>query len=155
MEVANGEVLLVGCLWVVAMRDVDNVVLNVFLDNKPRTSAQPHALSLSVGVEPVPFVVSDEFASLQLYDVALLLSQIAAQVVVIIDFAQKADALRVATMGWRQMFALSNLTYLLLHHVTNGKQCLLQLPVVYLRQKVRLILDRVWTGAEPLQFTIY
>ena len=150
VERHDGEVLLVGRLWVVAMRDIDDVLQNVFLDNKPGTSTQSHAFSLSDGVEPVAFVLADNFPCLQLYDVARQLTQIATQVVVVVDLAQEADALRVFALGIDQVLALGNLAHFFLHHVTNRKERLLQLPVVDLCQKVGLVLDRVGAGAEPL-----
>ena len=63
--------------------------------------------------------------------------------------------MRIATVGWCQVFALGNLAHLFLHHVSDGEQCLLQLPVIDLCQKVCLVLDRIRTGTKPFQFTIY
>ena len=70
MERHDGEVLLIGCLWVVAVRHINDVLLNVFLDDKPWATAQSHAFTLSDGVEPVTFVLANEFASLQLNHIA-------------------------------------------------------------------------------------
>ena len=151
MEAHNGEVLLVGRRRVVAMRDIDDVLLDVFLDDEPRTATQSHAFALADGVKPVALVLANEFACLQLYDIAWQLAQIAAQVVVIVDFAQEADALRVLALGIDQVLTLGNLANLFLHHVTNGEERLLQLPVVDLCQEVGLVLDRVGTGAEPFE----
>ena len=52
-------------------------------------------------------------------------------------------------MSADKVLALSNLAHLVLHVVADGEQCLLQLPVVDLSQKVRLVLHWVRTGAEP------
>ena len=93
MERHDGEVLLIGCLWVVAVGDIDDVLLDVFLDDKPRAATQSHAFSLSDGVEPVALVLADKFSRFQLYYVARQLTQIATQLVVVVDFAQEADAL--------------------------------------------------------------
>ena len=87
VERLDGEVLLVGRRRVVAVRDIDDVLSDVFLHDKPRTATQSHALALSDGVKPVAFMLADEFACLQFDDVARQLAQIAAQVVVIVDFA--------------------------------------------------------------------
>ena len=38
MEVVDGEVLLIGCLRVVAMGDIENVAHYIFLDNKSWTA---------------------------------------------------------------------------------------------------------------------
>ena len=151
MERHDGEVLLVGRRRVVAMRDIDDVLQDVFLDDEPRTATQSHAFALADGVEPVALVLANEFACLQLYDIAWQFTQIAAQVVVVVDFAEEADALRVFALGIDQVFTLGNLAHLFLHHVTYGEERLLQLPVVDLCQEVGLILDGVGTGAEPFE----
>ena len=70
MEVADGEILLVGRLRVVAMRHVDDILLRVFLDDEPRAATQSHPLTLSDGVEPMAFVLPDLLASLQFYQIA-------------------------------------------------------------------------------------
>ena len=41
---------------VVALRHIDDVVRNVFLDDKPRSTAQTKALSLTNGMEPKTLV---------------------------------------------------------------------------------------------------
>ena len=89
-------------------------------------------------------------ASLQFYHVAWLFSQVTADIIIIVDFPQETDALRILTLGIHQMFALRYLAHLVLHIVTDGKECLLQLPVVDLSEKVGLVLDGVRTGDEPL-----
>ena len=40
MEVVDGERLLIGCLRVVAMGDIENVALYILLDNKPWTATE-------------------------------------------------------------------------------------------------------------------
>ena len=40
MEVVDGKILLIGCLRVVAMGDIENVVLYILLDNKPWTATE-------------------------------------------------------------------------------------------------------------------
>ena len=47
------------------------------------------------------------------------------------------------------MLLLGDDSYLILHIVSDGKESLAELPVSNLRQKVRLVLYGVWTGAEP------
>lgn len=64
MERHDGEVLLVGRRRVVAMRDIDDVLLDVFLDDEPRTATEAHAFALADGVEPVAFVLADDLARL-------------------------------------------------------------------------------------------
>ena len=46
------------------MRDVDDVLQDVFLHDKPRTATQSHAFALADGVEPVAFVLADDLARL-------------------------------------------------------------------------------------------
>ena len=76
-------------------------------------------------------------------------TEIFTDIVVVINLTKETDALRVTPMGRCQMLTLSNLTHLFLHHVADRKESFLQLPVVYLGEKVRLILHGVRTGAEP------
>lgn len=40
MEVVDGERLLVGCLGVVAMGDIEDIVGDILLDNKPWTATE-------------------------------------------------------------------------------------------------------------------
>ena len=102
-------------------------------------------------MEPESLVLANLLARLQFNDVARLFAQVATDVVVVVDLAQEADALRVLAMGWCQVFALGYFAHFLLHHVSDGEESLLQLPVVYLSQKVRLVLYGVRTGAEPFE----
>ena len=52
VEIANREVLLVGCLRVVAVRHISYIINYVLLDHKPRTTTKAHALTLADGVKP-------------------------------------------------------------------------------------------------------
>ena len=93
VEIADAEVLAVGSLGVVTVGDVDNVLLDVFHDDEPGASAQSHAFALADGVEPMAFVVADDATCLQFYDVAWQFAKVTAQIVVIVYFAEEADAL--------------------------------------------------------------
>ena len=93
VEADNGEVLLISCLRVVAMRYVDDVLLNVFLDDKPRSTTESHTFALSDGVEPVAAMLANLLACFQFDDVARLFTEIATDIVVVVDLAQEADAL--------------------------------------------------------------
>ena len=64
MERHDGEVLLVGRRRVVAMRDIDDVLQDIFLDDEPRTATQSHAFALADGVKPVALVLADDLARL-------------------------------------------------------------------------------------------
>ena len=48
------------------------------------------------------------------------------------------------------MFAFGNLAHLFLHVMSYWKQCLAQLPVVYLGKKIGLVFHRIGTCNEPL-----
>ena len=63
VEVADGEMLPVGRGRVVAVGDVDDVLLDVFLHDKPRAATQSHTFALSNGVEPVSLVMAYNLAS--------------------------------------------------------------------------------------------
>ena len=58
-------------------------------------------------------VAADDASRFPLDDVALLLAQKRAQVVVVVDFAQETDTLAVATVGGRKVLAFSNVAHLL------------------------------------------
>ena len=87
VEVAHPELLAVGRGGVVAVGDVEDVALDVFLDDKPRSAAETQALALTDGVEPQAAVPADELAGCQLDDVAGLFAKVAAQIVVVVDLA--------------------------------------------------------------------
>ena len=75
------------------MRDIDDILCYILLDDKPRTATQPHAFALADGVKPVTFMLADELARLQFYHVTLLFSEITSQVVVVVNLPQETDAL--------------------------------------------------------------
>ena len=95
--------------------------------------------------------MANELSRFELDDIALHLAQIASQIVVIVNLAQETDALRVAPMGWCQVFTLCNLAHLVLHHVADGEQGFRKLPVVDLSQEIGLVLDGIGAGAKPFQ----
>ena len=87
MEIVYRELLLIGRRRVVAVTDVEDVLDDVLLDDEPRSAAEAHTLALADGVEPQPAVLADAAARLQLDDVAGLLAEVAAYVVVVVDLA--------------------------------------------------------------------
>ena len=149
MIIVHFKVLLISCIRVVAMRHIEDILFYVLLYHKPRSAAETHTLTLSYRMEPQPLMLSDALTRFQLYHITRLFTQIATDIVVIIHFPQETDALRVLTTGIHQMFAFCYLTYFILHIVTYREECLLQLPVIDLGKKVRLILHGVRTGAKP------
>ena len=52
MEIMNTEVLFIGCLRIVTVTDKKNILLNIFLDHKPRTAAKTQTFALSYRVKP-------------------------------------------------------------------------------------------------------
>ena len=86
---------------VVALRNVDDVVRDVFLHHEPRPTAQAQTLALPDGVEPKALVATEFLARFQLHDVARHLTKVFADVVVVVDFAQEANPLTVMTFGTR------------------------------------------------------
>ena len=66
MEIMKGEILLVRRLRVVTMTHIQNVVLHILLNHKPRTAAEAQTLALADGVEPQTLVAADALARLRL-----------------------------------------------------------------------------------------
>ena len=75
------------------MGDKDDVVLSVFFYHEPRSAAESEAFPLTDGMEPEALMFSKHFACLYFNDVAFFLSHIFADIVVIVYFAEEADAL--------------------------------------------------------------
>ena len=150
VEIVHGDVLPVGRLWIVAVADVEDVAVDVLPDDEPRAAAEAEALALSDGVEPVALVLSDLTAGLQLDDIANALADEAAHVVVVVDVAEEADALRVLAVGIDEMLALGDLAHLVLHIMADGEEGLGELPVVDLGKEVGLVLHGIGRGGEPL-----
>ena len=75
----------------------------------------------------MPLMSAYALACLQFDNVALLFPQIAAQIFIVVNLAQKTDALRVLAMSTGQMLTLSYLAYLVLYVVPDGKNDLRQL----------------------------
>ena len=52
MEVTDSKILPVGCLWIVALGDIEDIMLYIFLHSKPWSNAETQAMTLADGVEP-------------------------------------------------------------------------------------------------------
>ena len=52
VEIVHGEVVLIDTLWVVAMRDKEDVALEILLDHKPRTTTKAKSFALTYSIEP-------------------------------------------------------------------------------------------------------
>ena len=149
MEVVDGEVLLIGCLRVVAMGDIENVALYIFLDNKPWTATETQSLALTDGVKPQTLVGSYAATGIQFNNITGIVAEVSLDIIVVVDLAKKTDALGVLASGIDKMFALGNGAHLVLHIMTYGEICFLQLPVVDLGKEVGLVFHGVGTGGEP------
>ena len=99
----------------VALRNIEDIVLDVLFDYKPRSAAEEEAFALSNGVEPIAFVGAQYFACFELDNFAFLFAQIAAQEVVVVDFAQEADALTVFAFGRGELGLVGDLTDFAFH----------------------------------------
>lgn len=93
MEVVDGERLLVGCLGVVAMGHIEDIVGDILLDYKPRTTTEAESLALTDGVEPQTLVATYAATSLQLDDISGIVAEITLDVIVVINLAEEAYAL--------------------------------------------------------------
>lgn len=87
MEVVDMKCLLVCRLGIVALADVKNVFRHVFPYRKPWTFAKTETLALANGVEPQTLMLPQTPSCLQLNDVAGILAEIAAQIVVVVNLA--------------------------------------------------------------------
>ena len=150
VEIVDWEGVGVGCGGVVAVGHIEDIARHVLLDHEPGAAAEAQALALADGVEPQAAVRTDAAPCGQFDDVAGLLAEITAQVVVVVYLAQEADALRVLALGIDEVLLLGQTAHFVLHHVAYGEDGLAQLPVVDLCQEVGLVLDGVGTGDEPL-----
>ena len=149
MEVVHFERLLVGRRRVVAVADVKDILCHILLHDKPRTAAEAQALALPDGVEPQPLVRAYLLARFQFDDISHLLAKIATHVFVVVDVAQEADALTVASLGIDEVLALGNLAHLVLLEMSDGEESLPQLPTLDLCQEIRLVFHGVGTRCEP------
>ena len=93
MEVVDGERLLVGCLGVVAMGHIEDIVGDILLDYKPGTTTEAESLALADGVEPQTLVATYAATSLQLDDISGIVAEITLDVIVVINLAEEAYAL--------------------------------------------------------------
>ena len=93
MEVVDRKILLIGCLRVVAMGDIENVVLYILLDNKPWTATKTKSLALTDGVKPQSLVGTYAATCLQLDNISRIITEITLDIFVVIDLAEKTDAL--------------------------------------------------------------
>ena len=136
-------------LSVPTVRHKNDVLLDILLHDEPRTAAQAKSLPLSDGVEPEAFVLADDLARLDIYNLALLLAHEATDEVVVVYLSEEADTLTVLASGTRKFGIERYLSHLVLHEMPYREECVAELFVAELRKEVRLVLDRVFCCAEP------
>ena len=134
---------------VVAVRDIKDVGLEIFFDHKPRSAAETEAFALTDGVKPIPLVLSDLFAGFYFDHIARSLAQEATNEVIVVDFSEKADALRIFAAGRRQTVLDGDAAHLVFLQVAEGKHDFLDLARFELCQEVGLILHRIGRSAQP------
>ena len=135
---------------VVALRDIKNVVGYILLYDKPRSTAQEKTFALPDGVEPIAFVGSQLASSFKFDNVALALAKVSAEEVVVVDFPEEADALRVLAFGTGKVGGACDVAHLRLHQPSYRKHEFRYLMVVELREEIGLVFQRVFGCGEKL-----
>ena len=113
MEIIHGDVVFIDFFGVVAVRDEQDVALEVLLNNEPRSAAESQAFALSDGIEPKATVCANLMPSFNLTDVTWLFAKVCLDVVAEVNIAQEANALRVFPLGVEQVCLLGNQAYLM------------------------------------------
>ena len=149
VEIGEEELAAVLLPRVISVGHENNVFLNVFLDNKPRTATEAEALSLADGVKPIAVVSANLAPRFKLNDIAFLLSEELAEKTAVIDFSEEADALAVAALGWREMVRGGDASHLFFVEVSDWQQEFPNLLAGQLREKIRLVLHGVGRRCEP------
>lgn len=135
MEIGEEELAAVLLPRVISVGHENNVFLNVFLDNKPRTATEAEALSLADGVKPIAVMSANLAPRFKLNDIAFLLSEELAEKTAVIDFSEEADALAVAALGWREMVRGGDVSHLFFVEVSDWQQEFPNLLAGQLREK--------------------
>ena len=99
MEIVHLEILLISRFRVVAMRHVEDILSDILLDDEPRATAKAHALSLTNRMEPQALMLANHLTCFELNHIAWLLAKVATDIVVVVNLAQEADALRILSLG--------------------------------------------------------
>ena len=79
------ELRLIGRLRVITMRDIEDVVGDILLDDKPGASGEAHALALPDGMEPQSAMFTDAATGLQFDDITRLFTEVTTDIVVVVD----------------------------------------------------------------------
>ena len=99
VEMEEFAILLLG---VVALRDIDHVVMDILFHHIPRSTAQTETLALTDGVEPESAVFAEFASGLKLEDRAGTFAEVAADEVIVVYLAEETDPLAVAAECIRQ-----------------------------------------------------
>ena len=143
------EILLVGCFRVITMTNIKNIAINIFLYNKPRTTAKTQTLALTDSVKPQTLVLPYLVACFKFYNIALLLTKIPTHILIIINITKETNTLRILALCIYKMLTLSNLTNFFLHVMTYWEDSLLELPLINLSKKISLVFNRIRTCNKP------
>lgn len=142
VEVAYGKRVAVNLLRVVALGDIKHIALHILANDIPRTTAQTQSVPLPDGVKPQSLVAADDLSAVDVDHLAGIFAQITAHIVVILDFAKEADALRILALGIDEVFVFGNFSKFFLAVMTDGEYGFLELPRMYLCQEVGLVFRR-------------
>ena len=148
VHIAHHEPILLLRLRVIAAADVDDVLLDVFLDDEPRATAEIEAFTLADGVEPEALVLAEDLAGFEFDDRTFLLAKEALDELVVVDLAEEADALRVLAMSRRELGFFGNATHLTFGHRADREKAMADLQAGELREEVGLVFDWIWGGAQ-------
>lgn len=146
MQMVHLDVLFIDLLWIVAMRDEEDVALHILFHHKPRSTTKAKSFALAYGIEPQSAVLADEMTCFQLTHIARVLTQMSFDVVSEVDVAKKADTLTVLALCIEQACTLGNIPDFMFPQMTDGEHQFLDLQVVYLRKEVGLVFHRVGAG---------
>ena len=154
MKILNMENGAVRTCRIVPVGDIENVACHIFLHRKPWTTTQAKPMTLTDGVKPKATMTADFLSRLKFHHITGFLAQISSQILIVVDFPEKTNTLRVTTASIDKILLQSNPSHLLLHHPTNRENSFAKLPIVDLSKKISLILHRIRTRSEPF-LTIY
>ena len=145
-EVQRVAVLLVGA---VALRNVNDVVVDIFAYHVPGSAAEAETLALAYGVEPVAAVLAELAARLKLDNRPRTFAEMAAYEVVVVDFTEEAYALRVLAVGVGHAALYGEFAHAALGELADREHEVAQLVVGDAGEEVGLILYRIYGRAEP------
>ena len=145
-EAQQADGAAVGSSRSVALGDVEDVLVDVLFHHEPRASAEVETFALADGVEPVAAVGAEGAACFELDDFPFALAEVAADEVVVVDFAEEADALRVLARGRGETRLGGDGAHLGFQQAADREAEAADLVVVELREEVGLVFDGVGCG---------